>query len=632
MKRLLQLALAALLCIGAQMALAANGAAYVNQWPPPFVEAGKPTAIQIMMRNTGTTTWTTGSYFLGSQNPTDNTIWGTSRAVLYSDTAPGSMGSFAVIMTAPATPGVYDFQWRMIQEGVEWFGPQTPNLKLDVAVLQPLLTNGGFESGATTGYQKNPTDQKPWYFGSGAGVTDGAGMAAYPPPPEGRLAAVLKYYQTIRQTGTVATEGNYRISYRLLGADPQDTDGADVIVDGVMVHTSDATSSTEWIPIETPSFHLTAGKHLVELQGWNGAGLYIDDVKLTLQPPVLITNGSFEAGATADNASTATPGDQGPWVFTGTAGVTGKNSTLASGITPTADGRLAAYLQEFGSMSQTGNVAVAGNYSLTFDAVGKSGYQQVKVFVNDDAKWTYNVYASTEWSHIATEIIPLPAGSHKITLAGNSTGSGQVALVDNVRLVPASVFNLTTITGAFEEWQIGAGHIFANIGQQPWTFSDGSGLISAGPPGNWPVFNGKQSAVLFMDGQMSQTWTDVGGTYRIEFAAALANGPATVTVTTGVSPPVTRLSSPISSTSYVTKVTPDFTLPAGTNTVKFSVSGAFLNKVYIDDVKLVNRAPPPPPSTGCVQRFRKHDSSRRADRRHPHQDCRGVVWRRCGRA
>jgi hypothetical protein len=32
---------------------------------------------------------------------------------------------FAFTITAPSSPGTYDFQWQMLEEGVAWFGPTT---------------------------------------------------------------------------------------------------------------------------------------------------------------------------------------------------------------------------------------------------------------------------------------------------------------------------------------------------------------------------------------------------------------------------------------------------------------------------------------------------------------------------
>ena len=53
-----------------------NDAAFVSQVIPPAL-AGETVTVQLTMKNTGTTTWTKHKgYYLGSQNPADNTTWG----------------------------------------------------------------------------------------------------------------------------------------------------------------------------------------------------------------------------------------------------------------------------------------------------------------------------------------------------------------------------------------------------------------------------------------------------------------------------------------------------------------------------------------------------------------------------
>ena len=81
--------------------------------------------------NTGTTTWTTSTgYKLGTQNPQDNSIWGTGRVEMDVDplthqpalVKPGGKVRFTRELTAPKTAGTYIFSWKMLREGYEWFG------------------------------------------------------------------------------------------------------------------------------------------------------------------------------------------------------------------------------------------------------------------------------------------------------------------------------------------------------------------------------------------------------------------------------------------------------------------------------------------------------------------------------
>ena len=52
--------------------------------------------------------------------------------------APGQQKTFAFTVTASTTPSTYNFQWRMVHEGVEWFGELTPNVAVTVTVASPL--------------------------------------------------------------------------------------------------------------------------------------------------------------------------------------------------------------------------------------------------------------------------------------------------------------------------------------------------------------------------------------------------------------------------------------------------------------------------------------------------------------
>lgn len=105
-----------------------NQAAFVSQQVPAAMYVGESYAVSVTMRNTGNTTWAAGSVFkLGSQNPQDNMTWGFNRVVVTQDVPPGAQYTFNFGVTAPAPKGTYNFQWRMVKEGVEWFGAFTDN-------------------------------------------------------------------------------------------------------------------------------------------------------------------------------------------------------------------------------------------------------------------------------------------------------------------------------------------------------------------------------------------------------------------------------------------------------------------------------------------------------------------------
>ena len=114
-----------------------NSAQFVSQSVPASMAAGQTYSVSVTMKNTGTATWTklTG-YKLGSQNPQDNTVWlaATNRADLGVADAilPGQAKTFSFSVKAPASAGTYNFQWKMIREGVEWFGDLSANAAVAV--------------------------------------------------------------------------------------------------------------------------------------------------------------------------------------------------------------------------------------------------------------------------------------------------------------------------------------------------------------------------------------------------------------------------------------------------------------------------------------------------------------------
>jgi hypothetical protein len=110
-----------------------NDATYVGQAAPRQMEAGQTQSVSVRMRNSGTSRWSPGAvHRLGSQSPQDNTVWGLARAPVTVDTLPGATHDFDFSIKAPATPGRYSFQWRMLEEMVEWFGDLTPRVVIEV--------------------------------------------------------------------------------------------------------------------------------------------------------------------------------------------------------------------------------------------------------------------------------------------------------------------------------------------------------------------------------------------------------------------------------------------------------------------------------------------------------------------
>ncbi|MDD5454638.1 MAG: NBR1-Ig-like domain-containing protein [Candidatus Ratteibacteria bacterium] len=107
---------------------------FVSQDIPARLTVGQKREVSITIKNTGSEIWVPGEsgHALGSQNPQDNHIWGLVRVCPSERVVPGEKAKFVFKIKAPSTPGVYNFQWRMLKEHVEWFGEFTPNMEIVV--------------------------------------------------------------------------------------------------------------------------------------------------------------------------------------------------------------------------------------------------------------------------------------------------------------------------------------------------------------------------------------------------------------------------------------------------------------------------------------------------------------------
>jgi hypothetical protein len=111
-----------------------NDAAFVTQTAPTEMTGGQSYTVYVTMRNSGASTWLpSAGYRLGAQNPQDSFTWGLNRVSLPGPVAPASDVTFAFNVTAPAATGAYNFQWRMLQEGIGYFGPLSPNISITIS-------------------------------------------------------------------------------------------------------------------------------------------------------------------------------------------------------------------------------------------------------------------------------------------------------------------------------------------------------------------------------------------------------------------------------------------------------------------------------------------------------------------
>src|SRR5437762_887122 len=111
-------------------------AAFVSQSVPTAMTAGQSYNVSVTMQNNGLIDWPAGRVQLGSQSPKNNVRWGTKRIALPNDVAQGASVTFSFNVVAPAKPGSYNFQWRMVQ-GTTWFGAATSNVAVVIGTGAP---------------------------------------------------------------------------------------------------------------------------------------------------------------------------------------------------------------------------------------------------------------------------------------------------------------------------------------------------------------------------------------------------------------------------------------------------------------------------------------------------------------
>jgi hypothetical protein len=110
-------------------------AIFISQSVPTTMYAGATYNVNLTFRNLGTNSWSCDDdIYLGSQMPQDNLNWGIGRVPMENgvvvDTNENYTFSFTV--TAPLTPKIYNFQWQMLKEGVQWFGDYSTNVRVNV--------------------------------------------------------------------------------------------------------------------------------------------------------------------------------------------------------------------------------------------------------------------------------------------------------------------------------------------------------------------------------------------------------------------------------------------------------------------------------------------------------------------
>ena len=117
---------------------------FKSQDVPGKVDPDQSFLADLKFTNNGTQTWGAGSIYLRSQNPADNGVWGGNLVPIFTAAGPGEDLDIRFFAFAPHTPGVYNFQWQLYQDGLGWFGQKSINLSITVGdgIGPPSVSSG----------------------------------------------------------------------------------------------------------------------------------------------------------------------------------------------------------------------------------------------------------------------------------------------------------------------------------------------------------------------------------------------------------------------------------------------------------------------------------------------------------
>lgn len=134
---------------------------------PTTLHVGDPSFnVIVIMRNSGSTSWSPGTIHLGSQSPQNNLTWGTSRSNFtasnpFGGLSPGQTTQFTIPVAVPGVAGDYVFQWQMVKDVDMYFGERTPLTM--VHVLGPAMGTGDvvlLHAGSDHSTQSNMCDPR----------------------------------------------------------------------------------------------------------------------------------------------------------------------------------------------------------------------------------------------------------------------------------------------------------------------------------------------------------------------------------------------------------------------------------------------------------------------------------------
>jgi len=238
----------------------ANNASVVSSSYPSTVTVGQTFSATVTMNNNGTKNWLDVTYHaLGSQNPADNTRWGLSRVGVAGTITPGQNKAFTFNCTAPTTAGSYAFDWKMLEESVEWFGA---------------TSGGGITVNAAGPVQVVVDNNSAGFAASASWVVASSAPDKYGADYRYRSTAAVSDQAT--WTGSLPSAGSYGVyAWWTAGANRAANIGYTVYhaTGSTTANVNQQATGGQWRLLTTAS--LNAGNNQVKLSCWTTTGFVV---------------------------------------------------------------------------------------------------------------------------------------------------------------------------------------------------------------------------------------------------------------------------------------------------------------------------------------------------------------------
>jgi hypothetical protein len=187
---------------------------FVSQSVPPTVQPRAAFFATVRLLNIGSHAWDPGAGFkLGSQNPPNNVTWGGDSVVPANGvTQPGQQLDLVFQAVAPASNGIYNFQWQTWQQNIGFFGQKSANVQVVVTDGSLPTATGlvilNLGQGSPANVQQTVTGGVPAYswrliagtLPDGLSLTTG-GLLQGTPTTLGTATVTIQVTDAIAQTG-----------------------------------------------------------------------------------------------------------------------------------------------------------------------------------------------------------------------------------------------------------------------------------------------------------------------------------------------------------------------------------------------------------------------------------------------